>query len=715
MKAKHRLTYCIIIPCHNEAGIIHKTVTKLADFCKITYGKDWQIIVADNGSTNNTTKESLPTNEQIRYFHYKQAGRGATLKKVIKAVEAEYYIYVDADLPVPLSTIKKQFALLHSNKTDIAIIKREGDRPFIRNVFTRLLAYTNYFLLGLRYSDAQAGLQAINYKASRLLIKLPDDGFYLHSQIIAYGIRNNLRIKETPSQWIDRRYDNRQSTVKLISNSSSMFVSALITSLNISALSKLLPKLLLIFLSVGVYLTIFGNHDPDFGWHLRAGKWIVENNQIPTTDFLSFTMNGQEWINFEWLQDIIFWITVNSGNKWLLVLIFAILTLIPWWFWLNKERSLFFYNFIAIAALSTYYIIGIRPQTVSFVLFFLLLRILFSSFWEGKSTLSKLFTIGILFLIWTNLHAGFFGGLIILAITCFVPSKWSSNLYVWKTHWQKNWTYIVVAILATLINPFGWHIYQEIFTASLSPLTNKYINEWLPIFTLDRSSILLMSALTGTVLAFIAKYWRSLKAPLVIGMLFFLVQAILSMRMTNLFALLGIECVYAGLVALRKTKFNLKTVSEMRWLGILSMTILIVMTANLTIYTMGKNSPPPIAGMNSLAYLNSYDEVRVFNQYRWGGAMTVYIPEIKVFIDGRMPHWVNKEQGINAMQDYVEVTRDPEDISETEYNWQEVFEKWEINTVFLDTKTKLTEELIDNGWHVYYEDKQSIIVTKIGA
>jgi len=50
--------------------------------------------------------------------------------------------------------------------------------------------------------------------------------------------------------------------------------------------------------------------NPDIFWHLSAGKFIFENSKIPYTDFLSWTLNGKEWIDFEWLSQVIYYIRV---------------------------------------------------------------------------------------------------------------------------------------------------------------------------------------------------------------------------------------------------------------------------------------------------------------------------------------------------------------------------------------------------------------------
>ena len=41
-------------------------------------------------------------------------------------------------------------------------------------------------------------------------------------------------------------------------------------------------------------LRTVSNHDT--GWHLATGKYILEHHQIPSTDFLSYTVRGQKWI-----------------------------------------------------------------------------------------------------------------------------------------------------------------------------------------------------------------------------------------------------------------------------------------------------------------------------------------------------------------------------------------------------------------------------------
>jgi hypothetical protein len=55
----------------------------------------------------------------------------------------------------------------------------------------------------------------------------------------------------------------------------------------------------LIAFAVQIYM------DGDTGWHLGAGKWIIANGAVPTTDPFSHTMPGKAWTAHEWLAEVL--------------------------------------------------------------------------------------------------------------------------------------------------------------------------------------------------------------------------------------------------------------------------------------------------------------------------------------------------------------------------------------------------------------------------
>ena len=45
--------------------------------------------------------------------------------------------------------------------------------------------------------------------------------------------------------------------------------------------------------------------DGDTGWHIRAGEYVLANQEFPREDLFSFSMEGKTWFAWEWLSDVV--------------------------------------------------------------------------------------------------------------------------------------------------------------------------------------------------------------------------------------------------------------------------------------------------------------------------------------------------------------------------------------------------------------------------
>jgi hypothetical protein len=63
----------------------------------------------------------------------------------------------------------------------------------------------------------------------------------------------------------------------------------------------------LLFVVAAFFFMFFPNvlQDGDTGWHLAAGRYIVEHISVPVTDPFSYTFEGQPWTAHEWLAEIL--------------------------------------------------------------------------------------------------------------------------------------------------------------------------------------------------------------------------------------------------------------------------------------------------------------------------------------------------------------------------------------------------------------------------
>ena len=108
----------IIIPCYNEESTILKILNKVNDQKKKF---DLEIIVSDDGSKDST----LDLLEESNYLYDKliksdkNEGKGAALKKGIKASSGEIVIFQDADLEYDPSDYNRLIEPFIKNNADV--------------------------------------------------------------------------------------------------------------------------------------------------------------------------------------------------------------------------------------------------------------------------------------------------------------------------------------------------------------------------------------------------------------------------------------------------------------------------------------------------------------------------------------------------------------------------------------------------------------------
>src|SRR5271168_5209878 len=100
--------------------------------------------------------------------------------------------------------------------------------------------------------------------------------------------------------------------------------------------SRWLPNgfsLAVIGLLAANYFTTFG--DLDFAWQIRTGEIIVRTGDLRPPDQFSYTLGGRDLPDFEWLYEVILWLTWDhfgyGGLKLLkTVLVAGSLLLVAW-------------------------------------------------------------------------------------------------------------------------------------------------------------------------------------------------------------------------------------------------------------------------------------------------------------------------------------------------------------------------------------------------
>ncbi len=176
-----------------------------------------------------------------------------------------------------------------------------------------------------------------------------------------------------------------------------------------------------ILISAGVFLFLsFGYTEmagSDLWWHLAAGRELVQTGTIWMVDDWSYSTHGGDWLNHEWLADLVYygWYSAFGLSslvywKWLVVLgTFCLLQYV-----LYRETGDLFASLVgaSVAAAIAAPFVDVRPHLYTLLGYSLLLCLA----WNRKPSR---WLLAMLFLVWVNLHGGFFFGLMALGILIF--------------------------------------------------------------------------------------------------------------------------------------------------------------------------------------------------------------------------------------------------------------------------------------------------------
>ena len=226
----------------------------------------------------------------------------------------------------------------------------------------------------------------------------------------------------------------------------------------------------------------------DFWWHLKIGEIIVGTFSIPRTDIFSYTVEGETFVLQNWLTEAIYALVYRTGGLELLivantlVLVTAFLAIYHLcWDPLQRVRPVVLSAGFAVVALAWVYS-NVRPQTFSFLFFAIFYWVLVR---YSQNQISFPWTLPLLMAFWVNLHGAFVLGLglIFLFLCCetvrrisrgpqphtLSPQKLRLLLYVF-----------VVTVVASLVNPETYKVYDYVLTVLRDPGSQIYVTEWQP-------------------------------------------------------------------------------------------------------------------------------------------------------------------------------------------------------------------------------------------
>jgi hypothetical protein len=264
------------------------------------------------------------------------------------------------------------------------------------------------------------------------------------------------------------------------------------------------------------------NYLADFWHHLARGRAIVSHGEIVDRDLFTFTVLGQPFQDVNWLTQVGYYGLFELGGLTLVQVVNSLLIAVSfaWLVYLAQRRSGSLLAGALVGALAffgTWEVLTIRPQTLSMLLFVILLDLL-----ERSERQPRLLLLAPPMLaLWANLHGAFPAGL--LLIGCFwlaaLASGWPSGRRLLRDA-RAWWLTVILAacVLATMVNPYGWNIYRYVGGTSTIAY-QRQIAEWVAPGPDRLIGVLWLVSVALVLLLVSWRWWQARQRPVLLDVL----------------------------------------------------------------------------------------------------------------------------------------------------------------------------------------------------
>ncbi|MEG0027755.1 MAG: glycosyltransferase family 2 protein [Aurantimicrobium sp.] len=202
---KNKAAVSVVVPAYNESASIQESLARIDKVLAGT-GRDYEIIVVSDGSTDNTSAlvTSVGVNSVRLVENDYNKGKGFTLRHGFSEAKNPLVVFIDGDLDLNPSVLPDYLDRLDADEADVIIGSKmhpqsQIDYPLSRRIASRIFKMATRVVTGLKISDTQTGLKAMNRNAVAPSIERCDsDGFSFDLEFLAQVTDSGGRIKDAP-------------------------------------------------------------------------------------------------------------------------------------------------------------------------------------------------------------------------------------------------------------------------------------------------------------------------------------------------------------------------------------------------------------------------------------------------------------------------------------------------------------------------------------
>ena len=184
----------VVVPCYNEAAALPRL---LEDFAAAGAGKDFELLLVDNGSSDATREvlaRELPRRGFARALRLERnGGYGGGILAGLAAARGRYSGWTHADLQFPAAAVFEAHALARAGGPRTLVKGLRLNRPFADRCFTAGLGLAYSLLLGASLRDM--GGQPTVFSAGLLDGARPPSDYSLDAFTLALALRRGWRVE----------------------------------------------------------------------------------------------------------------------------------------------------------------------------------------------------------------------------------------------------------------------------------------------------------------------------------------------------------------------------------------------------------------------------------------------------------------------------------------------------------------------------------------
>jgi glycosyltransferase involved in cell wall biosynthesis len=188
----------VLLPCYNEEATVGAVIDDVRAACP-----DAEIVVFDNNSTDHS--RGIAADKGVRVVRVSSKGKGNVVRAMLKRVEADVYVMLDADATYPAARIPDLIKPVIDGTSDMVVGARLGSPE--AGAFRRFHHTGNVILCrlisliwGARLTDVLSGYRAFTAEVARIL-PVVSSGFEVETEMTVQALFYNMTISEVDIEY----------------------------------------------------------------------------------------------------------------------------------------------------------------------------------------------------------------------------------------------------------------------------------------------------------------------------------------------------------------------------------------------------------------------------------------------------------------------------------------------------------------------------------